>query len=115
MMTTSPSGFSRNSAGSGKGWSVSRMLRGSVYGEQQSSMQHIAAVVKNALWDPARSQGYDQPWLWNQGCTVCLADERTTLTTCMVQIECWRGVHGIHGVAGIMIFYLAAVLHARTV
>ncbi len=29
MTTTSPSGFSKNSAGSGKGWSVSRMLRGS--------------------------------------------------------------------------------------
>ena len=33
MMTTSPSGFSRNRAGSGKGWSVSRILRGSAHGK----------------------------------------------------------------------------------
>lgn len=30
MMMTSPSGLSRNRAGSGKGWSVSRGLRGSL-------------------------------------------------------------------------------------
>ena len=35
MMTTSPSGFSRKSAGSGKGWSVSRMLRGSAGPEEE--------------------------------------------------------------------------------
>ena len=40
MMTTSPSGFSRNRAGSGNGWSVSRMLRGSGHGRAAvSAMQ----------------------------------------------------------------------------
>ena len=82
MMTTSPSGFSRNRAGSGKGWSVSRMLRGSGHDRNQ-----VSTMQREGLWQEG---SHSQPWL-QEGLMHLMLHSHALLLNVKSHVEAFSG------------------------